>query len=109
MTIQNNDGPNISRQDTLLQNLDQTQQSLRSNQTAGANSASSTVGADATPGDDSISLSNTPNLVQQALASPSSARLARIAELKALVQNNQYLPDATEVSQALVNAHLSGG
>jgi anti-sigma28 factor (negative regulator of flagellin synthesis) len=63
---------------------------------------------DSTPGDDSISLSNTPNLVQQALNSSSSERSARVQELKALVQNNQYQPDAQEVSSALIDAHLTG-
>lgn len=105
MTIQNNESPDISRL-----NLEQTQQSSRTGHAAGAASASSSASetVDSTPGDDSISLSNSPNLLQQALASSSSARLARVAELKALVQNNQYLPSATEVSSALINAHLTG-
>ena len=105
MTIQNNDSPDISRLGNTGQNLEKTQSSSRTGATS-ASSSSETV--DTTRGDDSISLTNSPNLVQQALASSSSARLARIAELKALVQNNQYLPDAMEVSRALVNAHLSG-
>ncbi len=105
MTIQNNESPDISRLDLSRQN--QTQQSSRTSETAGADSSSSLT-ADTTPGDDSISLSNSPNLVQQALASSSPARLARVQELKALVQSNQYLPDATEVSRALIHAHLTG-
>ena len=100
MTIQNNDN-NVSRMD-----LDKTQQSGRP--AAPSSSSVSSSGADSTPGDDSISLSNSGNLVQQALASSSSARLARVQELKALVENNQYLPDAAEVSRALISAHLIG-
>jgi anti-sigma28 factor (negative regulator of flagellin synthesis) len=106
MTIQNNQNPDISRL-----NLDQTQQSARTAGTAGSSAASPVSGSSSTAettGDDSISLSNSGNLVQQALASSSAARLARVQELKALVQSNQYLPDATEVSSALISAHLSG-
>ena len=61
-----------------------------------------------TPGADSISLSTSPNLVQQALNSSSAARTARIQELKALVASNQYQPSAQEVSSALIDAHLAG-
>jgi flagellar biosynthesis anti-sigma factor FlgM len=100
MIINNNESPDVSRL-----NLDQTQQSAR---TASAGASNSTSAADNSPGDDSISLSNSPNLVQQALASSSSARTARVQELKALVQSNQYQPDAQAVSVALINAHLTG-
>jgi len=100
MIINNNESPDVSRL-----NLDQTQQSAR---TASAGASKSTSAADNSPGDDSISLSNSPNLVQQALASSSSARTARVQELKALVQSNQYQPDAQAVSVALINAHLTG-
>ncbi|MGP0075339.1 MAG: flagellar biosynthesis anti-sigma factor FlgM [Bryobacteraceae bacterium] len=103
MIINNNQTPDVSRS-----NLDQT--SL--NKAQGAGSATSAGAAnsatDSTPGDDSISLSNSPNLVQQVLASSSSDRSARIQELKALVANNQYQPDAQEVSRALIDAHLGG-
>jgi flagellar biosynthesis anti-sigma factor FlgM len=100
MIINNNESPDVSRL-----NLDQTQQSAR---TASAGASKSTSAAGNSPGDDSISLSNSPNLVQQALASSSSARSARVQELKALVQSNQYQPDAQAVSVALINAHLTG-
>jgi flagellar biosynthesis anti-sigma factor FlgM len=100
MIINNNESPDVSRL-----NLDQTQQSART-ASAGASKSSSVTGN--SPGDDSISLSNSPNLVQQALASSSSARSARVQELKALVQSNQYQPDAQAVSVALINAHLTG-
>ena len=101
MIINNNDTPDVSRLNLDQANLNKTQGSSRA---AGASSAT-TTGA---PGGDSISLSNSPNLVQQALASTSPERSARIQELKALVQNNQYHPDAQEVSSALINAHLTG-
>jgi flagellar biosynthesis anti-sigma factor FlgM len=102
MIINNNPTP-----DPSLSNLDK---ALNSSRTANSAStgASQFATTDSTPGDDSISLSNSPNLVQQALSSSSSARSARVQELKALVQSNQYQPDATEVSSALVDAHLSG-
>jgi flagellar biosynthesis anti-sigma factor FlgM len=101
MIINNNETPDVSRSLDKA-TVDQTQGSSR---TAGASKPSTT---DSTPGDDSISLSNSPNLVQQALASGSSARSARIQELKALIQNNQYQPSAEEVGRALINAHLTG-
>jgi flagellar biosynthesis anti-sigma factor FlgM len=85
-------------------NLDATQSSAR----AAGGAAPAPTTTESTPGNDSISLSNTPNLVQQALNSSSSARSARIQELKALVQSNQYNPDAQEVSSALIDAHLAG-
>jgi flagellar biosynthesis anti-sigma factor FlgM len=99
MIINNNDTPGVSGL-----NLDKTQQSSR---TAGSG-ASQSASTSGTPGDDSISLSNSPNLVQQALNSSSAARSARVQELKALVQSNQYQPDAQEVASALINAHLTG-
>jgi flagellar biosynthesis anti-sigma factor FlgM len=86
-------------------NLDPTQSSARP---AGGAAPAPTTTTESTPGNDSISLSNTPNLVQQALNSSSSTRSARVQELKALVQSNQYNPDAQEVSSALIDAHLAG-
>ncbi len=102
MIINNNDTGDVSRLSQTA--LGKTQGSSRAESTA----ASSFSGTDSTPGDDSISLSSSPNLVQQALNSTSPSRAARIAELKALVQNDQYLPDAQEVSRALVDAHIKG-
>ena len=102
MIINNNDTPDVSRLSPDKATLEKTQGASRA---AGAYQPATT---DGTPGDDSISLSNSPNLIQQALDSASSARLARVQELKALVQNNQYQPDAQEVSRAVINAHLTG-
>jgi flagellar biosynthesis anti-sigma factor FlgM len=100
MIINNNDTADVSRA-----NLEQA--SLNKTQGAARPGASDSTSTSATPGD-SISLSNSPNLVQQALDSSTSARSARIQELKALVANNQYQPDAQEVSRALIDAHLTG-
>ncbi len=85
-------------------NLDKTQNSSPTASAAASQSAST----DTSPGDDSISLSNSPNLVQQALNSSSAARTARTQELKALVASNQYQPNAQEVSSALIDAHIAG-
>jgi flagellar biosynthesis anti-sigma factor FlgM len=104
MIINNNQTPDVSSLNLEKPNLGKTQ---NSSATAGTSASTSSTTA-STPGDDTISLSNSPNLVQQALNSASSARLARVQELKALVQSNQYQPDAQEVSSALVDAHLTG-
>lgn len=101
MTVNNNDNPDVSRLNIPQTNVQKTQGSSRASSTGSA-------GTDSTPGDDSISLSTTPNYVQQALSSSSSARAARIQELKALVANNQYQPDVQAVSSALIDAHLQG-
>jgi flagellar biosynthesis anti-sigma factor FlgM len=99
MIVNNNPSPDVS-----LLNLDKTQ----SSPPASAPGAVSKSAAGSTPGGDTVSLSNSPNLVQQALASSSAARSARVQELKALVQSNQYQPDAMEVSGALIDAHIAG-
>lgn len=102
MIINNNESPDVSRLNLDSTSLGKTQGTSRASGAYNSNATSSTSV------DDSISLSNSPNLVQQALASVSPSRSARIQELKALVQNNQYNPDAQEVSAALVDAHLTG-
>ena len=99
MIINNNLTPDVPRL-----NLDKTQNSSPTASAAASQSAST----DTSPGDDSISLSNSPNLVQQALNSSSAARTARTQELKALVASNQYQPNAQEVSSALIDAHIAG-
>lgn len=103
MMINNNDAPGASQL-----NLDQTSltRSQASPRTSGTGNDYATT--DAIPGDDTISLSNSSNLVQQALNSSSSSRSSRIQELRSLIQNNQYNPDPKEVSSALINATLAG-
>jgi flagellar biosynthesis anti-sigma factor FlgM len=101
MIINNNDTPDISRL-----NLDQT--SLNKTQGPSRADASNSATTSSVTGDDTISLSNSPSLVQQALSSTSAARAARVQELKALVASGQYQPDAQEVSRALISAHIAG-
>jgi flagellar biosynthesis anti-sigma factor FlgM len=99
MIINNTEASGASRL-----NLDQTSGSSRAAEAA----ASQSSAGNTSPGGDSISLSSSPNLVQQALNAGTSARAARVQQLKALVQSNQYQPDAQEVSRALISAHIAG-
>jgi anti-sigma28 factor (negative regulator of flagellin synthesis) len=96
---------NINNNETASSrlNFDQTSGSAR---TEGVGSSQKTTGG-AGASTDSISLTSS-NLVQQALNSGSDARAARIQQLRALIQNNQYNPSAQEVSRSLVNAHIAG-
>jgi flagellar biosynthesis anti-sigma factor FlgM len=71
---------------------------------AGSESASSS----SAPSADSIALSSTKDLVQQAMGAGSEARLARVAALRQQVASGQYLVDALAVSRALIGAHLAG-
>lgn len=57
---------------------------------------------------DSITLSQSRDLVQLALSSGSADRETRIQQLKQLVQTNQYQVDAGTLSNALIDAHLAG-
>jgi len=57
---------------------------------------------------DSIALSNTNALVQQALSAGTDERTARVQELKQLYDNNQYYADPVTVSRSLISAHISG-
>jgi flagellar biosynthesis anti-sigma factor FlgM len=99
MIVNNNETPGASRL-----NLDQTGSSSRTAQTGASQPAAGVV----SPGADSISLTSSSNLVQQALNAGSDARAARVQQLRALVQSNQYQPSAQEVSRALINAHIAG-
>ncbi len=58
---------------------------------------------------DSIALSSSKNLVQQALTAGSEARLARVLELKQQIESGQYRIDPLAVSRALIDAHLADG
>lgn len=104
MIVNNNDTPGISQLNVDQANLTKSQAASRSTGAGAVDYSTS----DSSPGDDSISLSNSQNYVQLALNSTSPARSSRVQELKALVQNNQYQPDAQEVSRALIDAHLTG-
>jgi anti-sigma28 factor (negative regulator of flagellin synthesis) len=103
MIINNNEASNASRLNLDQTNLDQTSASSRTAEAVSAQPA----GVNTSPGGDSISLSSS-NLVQQALSAGASTRSARVQQLKALIQNNQYQPDALEVSRALISAHIAG-
>ena len=70
--------------------------------------ASNPVSPNRTPSSDSIALSGTNSLVQQALGAGSRARAARIQELQQQVQSGQYQVDATAVSRSLIEAHFTG-
>ena len=103
MIVNNNHTPDAVQLSTQLK-LDQTQASARTANTGGSTAAS----AGSTSPHDSVALSNSGGLVQQALSAVSPERSARTQELKALVQSNQYEPDAQEFSRAFVDAHLAG-
>ena len=102
MTVNNVNNSEVSGSSRL--NLDQTTASSRA---AGAGSTQNTSGVAGSVGD-SIALTSSSSLVQQALNAGSDARTARIQQLKALIQNNQYQPSAQEVSSALISAHIAG-
>jgi len=90
---------------------DQTRMDL--NPTHGARQAGSladakSVGLNRQPSGDSIALSGTTGLVQQALTSGADARAARVLELQKQVQSGQYNVDAMALSRSLIEAHLAG-
>jgi len=99
MTIKNGDTAGVSQM-----NLDQTSGSRQVGNVASSGSGS----VARTPANDSIALSNTSDLVQQALTSGTDARSARVLQLRQLVQTNQYHVDAAAVASALIDAHLVG-
>jgi flagellar biosynthesis anti-sigma factor FlgM len=99
MKIKTSDTPDATRMD-----LNPT----RGTREADSSAASSSVSPNRTPSSDSIAISGTSNLVQQALGSGSAARAARVLELQKLVQSGQYQADPIAVSRALIAAHLAG-
>jgi hypothetical protein len=101
--INNNELPGVSQA-----NLDQTSGSSRAAEAAYGPTAAPAAGSGASPVSDSISLSSSPNFVQQALGAGASARSARVQQLKALVKSDQYQPSGLEVSRALISAHIAG-
>jgi hypothetical protein len=102
--INNNEAPGVSQT-----NLDQSTASSRTGEAASAQrAAAQTAGSGASPVSDSISLSSSPNYVQQALSAGASARSARVQQLKALVQSDQYQSSGLDVSRALIGAHIAG-
>ncbi len=100
MDIQNENTGNVSRL-----NLEPASGAWQAT-TASSSKSTSDTGIST---NDSITLSITNDIVQQALSSGTAARSSRIAELKQLVETNQYQVDAAAVSKALIEAHLQGG
>ena len=80
----------------------------RGTRETGGLDASNSASPTRTPSTDSIALSGTNSLVQQAIGSGSAERAARVLELQKLIQSGQYHVDARAVSQALIETHLAG-
>jgi flagellar biosynthesis anti-sigma factor FlgM len=99
MKIKAGDAPDATRMD-----LNPTRETRPATGPAAADS----VSPNPIPSRDSIALSGTTNLVQQALGSGSDARAARVLELQKQVQSGQYQVDAPAVSRSLIDAHFNG-
>ena len=80
----------------------------RATRQADGPAASNSVSPNATSSSDSIAISGTNGLVQQALAAGSATRAARVAELQKQFQSGQYQVDSVAVSRALIATHLAG-
>ena len=99
MKIKTGDTPDAMRMD-----LNPT----RGTREAGGLADSKSVSPSPTTSGDSIALSGTTGLVQQAIVSGTDARAARVQELQKQLQSGQYQVDAMAVSQAVIEAHLGG-
>ncbi len=99
MKIKTGDTPDATRMD-----LNPT----RGTREAGGPAASNSVSPNRTPSGDSIALSTTTGLVQQAMGAGLDARAARVLELQKQFQSGQYQVDAMAVSRALIEAHRAG-
>ncbi len=58
--------------------------------------------------EDSVTLSNTAALVQQALSAGAAARASRVQELKQQFENGQLNVDPAAVGSALIGAAIAG-
>ncbi len=58
---------------------------------------------------DQVALSSQSRLFSAALNAGEATRSSRIDQLRALYVQNQHEADPQEVSNAIINAHLSGG
>jgi flagellar biosynthesis anti-sigma factor FlgM len=90
--------------DTTRMELNPTRATSETNGPAASNSASGSR----TPSSDSIAISGTNGLVQQALGAGSATRAARVQELQRQFQSGQYQVDPMAVSRALISLHLAG-
>jgi len=99
MTINNDETRNVSQLD-----LDRTSGS----RPIGDAATTSSTSANQTSANDSIALSTSSDLVQQALSSGAMERTNRIQQLQQLVQSDQYQVDAGSLSKSLIAAHMAG-
>ncbi len=60
------------------------------------------------PHEDSVTLSNTAGLVQQALSAGAAARASRVQQLKQQFENGQLSVDPAAVGGALIGAAVAG-
>jgi flagellar biosynthesis anti-sigma factor FlgM len=58
--------------------------------------------------DDSVALSDAAGLVQQAQNAGSADRASRVQQLKQQIESGQYTIDAAAISNAIVNAGITG-
>jgi flagellar biosynthesis anti-sigma factor FlgM len=99
MKIKTSDTPDATRMEL---------NSTRATRQADDPAASNSVSPNSTSSSDSIAISGTNSLVQQALTSGSATRAARVAELQKQYQSGQYQVDSVAVSRALIATHLAG-
>jgi flagellar biosynthesis anti-sigma factor FlgM len=71
-------------------------------------SGSSGSAAVGQPREDSVTLSNTAGLVQQALSAGAAPRASRVQELKQQFENGQLSVDPAAVGSALIGAAIAG-
>ncbi|HLK21802.1 MAG TPA: flagellar biosynthesis anti-sigma factor FlgM [Bryobacteraceae bacterium] len=71
-------------------------------------SLSSSISGNRTSSSDSIAISGTGSLVQQAINAGADDRAARVQALQQQYQSGNYQVDAIAVSRSLIAAHLSG-
>lgn len=76
---------------------------------AGAGTGAGTIGAQSQNSGDRIDLGSQDQFVSLAQSAGNAERANHVEGLRALVQSGQYQVDAGALSQAIVNAALSGG
>ena len=99
MKIKTSDTPDATRME-----LNPTRAARESSGTA----SSSSVSGNRTSSSDSIAISGTGSLVQQAANAGAADRAARVLALQQQYQSGNYQVDAMTVSRALVAAHFDG-
>jgi anti-sigma28 factor (negative regulator of flagellin synthesis) len=99
MKIKTSDTPDATRME-----LNPTRAARESSGTA----SSSSVSGNRTSPSDSIAISGTNSLVQQAVGAGAADRAARVLALQQQYQSGNYQVDAVAVSRAMIAAHLAG-